>query len=45
MLNQFFTDKNAFPLRPSPRMRNSGKGICAKSMYKASAAQDPYWAQ
>ena len=36
VLNQFFADKNAFPLRPSPQMRTSGKGIYAKSMYKAN---------
>jgi mono/diheme cytochrome c family protein len=36
VLAQFVKDKNAFPFRPSPQMRTSGKTMYAKSMYVAN---------
>lgn len=36
VLNQYFADKNQFPLRPSPRMRTSGATLYSKSMYVAN---------
>ncbi|MDE2251385.1 MAG: cytochrome c [Gammaproteobacteria bacterium] len=35
VLNQFVTDKNAFPFGPSPQMRTSGKTMYSKSMFTA----------
>jgi hypothetical protein len=36
VLQQYFKDKNTFPIGPSPRMWTSGKTAYAKSMYMAN---------
>ena len=36
VLEQFFAQKNAFPLKPTPRMQTSGKTQYSKSMYMAN---------
>ena len=36
VLEQYFAQKNAFPLKPSPRMLTSVKGQWSKSMYMAN---------
>jgi Cytochrome c len=36
VLRQYFAQKNAFPLRPSPRMLTSARGQWSKSMYMAN---------
>ncbi len=36
VLEQYFEQKNSFPLRPSPRMLTSSKGQWSKSMYMAN---------
>lgn len=36
VLQQFFADKNTFPIGPAPHLRTSGKGIYSKSMYMAN---------
>ena len=36
VLEHYFAEKNMFPLKPSERMRSSGKTLYAKSMYHAN---------
>ena len=36
VLEHYFAEKNMFPLKPSGRMRSSGKTLYAKSMYHAN---------
>jgi len=36
VLEQYFKDKNTFPIAPGPRLHTPGKGIHAKSMYMAN---------